>query len=74
MAETWTTADGQHRAYVGRRGMRDVNGGSSTMPFGRCSCAWEGPGRIMRADAIIDLMDHLAVVTHQDVIEEVPDA
>ena len=62
--QRWTTPDKTHSAHVGNRRITQVNGADGTMPFARCTCGWEGPGRLERPTAVQDIMDHLAKVTH----------
>jgi hypothetical protein len=48
-----------HTIHVGFRTTRDAWGSYPSMPFARCACGWEGPGRLERGEADRDGRTHL---------------
>ncbi|HEV2376206.1 MAG TPA: hypothetical protein VGS19_29055 [Streptosporangiaceae bacterium] len=58
-AENWE----RHHTHIGHRRITQANSADGEMPFARCTCGWEGPGRLGKPDAIKDADAHLAAVT-----------
>jgi hypothetical protein len=48
----------EHIVHIGHRTIRDAHGRYPAMPFARCTCGWEGPGRLDRDTAIRDSEAH----------------
>lgn len=47
-----------HHTWIGTRIIRTADARDSSMPFARCACGWEGPGRLDREAAAQDGTNH----------------